>query len=207
MGTRLWCVTSGYVSPKSVLPLCTRATAFVLASSAVNTTQPNLTTIHIQIIDNWHFSPHFQLWSECSPQVWEKCFVHYMCFFICRPIITLVSDQFCVIRLHLISAAEALTYLFRLKLMWDWWVHERVCVCVCVCVCASSCSLLPYLDWWVPGTGCVQADMCARGHRKPDHRSNCCWSWSHRYSVDRENKRQRKKNTRHKQANMNITQW
>lgn len=52
---------------------------------------------------------------------------------------------------------------------------------------ASFCtSFLPYLDWWVPGRGCGQADTCAAGHRKPGRRSSCCWSWSHRYSVNTE---------------------
>lgn len=62
-------------------------------------------------------------------------------------------------------------------------VVEGVFVC-----CGSSCWFLPYLDWWVPGMGCGQADMCAGGHRKPGHRSSCCWSWSRQYS-ERERER------------------
>jgi len=72
----------------------------------------------------------------------------------------------------------------------------------------SSCSFLPYLDWWVPGKGCGQEDTCAIGHRKPGHHSSCCWSWSHQYSAEREQKKGRKSmNTAwcHKQPNVDIT--
>lgn len=52
----------------------------------------------------------------------------------------------------------------------------------------SSHLYLPYLGWWVPGRGCVQAGRCEAQRRRPGRRSSCCWNlWcqcSEKHSED-----------------------